>query len=329
MTVNGETLTSQNCGSSNSHPGFTATSQCPAVTSSRAIQTHHCDSQAKTHLEALGALTKATKSSIIIPGWPLAERHHLSVCKHCLHWGMRMKTSLAVPVLGSLPAALTARRGDQFPEWLHEVILSQQAFSSLKSSAGQSRHNSGPLLWDLLPEASGRKPGCSPGCTQTRELPWSSSPPGLLFSELGDTGGKRLRESRKETTLPAQSVLNLAWEHPHAADSQGSMGSAKPLSTPRTRSWSRDSCSPEQECSGERNLHLNERNIFQRGSNRQGGTHLSLQQGFLLQSLWCTAQHPAREGKELSWEVLGAQAADPGSGASLRAREISLEYLPN
>lgn len=82
---------------------------------------------------------------------------------------------------------------------------------------------------------------------------------------------------------------------------------------------------------GCRNLHLNDRykalvmNIFQRDSKRKGGTHPSLQQGFLLQSLWCTAQHTGREGKELSWEVLGAQAADPGSGASLRARESSLE----
>lgn len=192
-------------------------------------------------------MSRATKSYITIPGWPLAEQHHLSVCKHCLHWGVRMKTSLAVLLLGSLPAALTARRGDQFPERLREVILSQQAFSSLTSSAGQSRHNSGPLLRDLLPEAPEGKPGCSQstaGCTRRRDLPWSSSPPGLLFSELGDTGGKRLRESRTETTYPAQSVsMNLAWEHPHAVDNQESMGSAKPLSTPRTRSWSRDSWS--------------------------------------------------------------------------------------
>lgn len=101
-------------------------------------------------------MSRATKSSILIPGWPLAEQHHLSVGKHCLHWGVRMKTSLAVLLLGSLPAALAVRRGDQFPEQLPEVILSRQAFSSLTSPAGQSRHNSSPLLWDLLPEAPER-----------------------------------------------------------------------------------------------------------------------------------------------------------------------------
>lgn len=42
-------------------------------------------------------------------------------------------------------------------------------------------------------------------------------------------------------------------------------------------------------------------NIFQRGYNRKGGTHSSLQQGLLLRSLWCPAQHPGTEGKELSW----------------------------
>lgn len=82
---------------------------------------------------------------------------------------------------------------------------------------------------------------------------------------------------------------------------------------------------------GCRNLHLNERNkalvmnIFHRGPNREGGTHPSLQSGFLLQPLWRPAQHPGREGKELSWGVLSTQAADPGSGASLRARESSWE----
>lgn len=84
------------------------------------------------------------------------------------------------------------------------------------------------LLWDWLPGAPQRKPGCSQsaaGCTQVRELLWSSSP-----SELGDTGRKRLRKSREETTHQAQSVLNLAWEHSHAVDNQESMSSAKPLS---------------------------------------------------------------------------------------------------
>lgn len=83
------------------------------------------------------------------------------------------------------------------------------------------------LLWDWLPGAPQRKPGCSQsaaGCTQMRELLWSSSP-----SELGDTGRKRLRKSRKETTHPAQSVLNLAWEHPLAVNNQETLSSAKPL----------------------------------------------------------------------------------------------------
>lgn len=126
-------------------------------------------------------------------------------------------------------------------------------------------------------------------------------PPGLLLSQLGDTAGKRLRESRKETTHPAQSVFSLMlwitrspWAQQSLCPPQGQEPGAETHVV-----WSRNA-------SGCRNLHFNERykalvmNTFQRGSNRKGGTHPSLQQGFLLHSP-CSAPHPCREGRGLSW----------------------------
>lgn len=55
------------------------------------------------------------------------------------------------------------------------------------------------------------------------------------------------------------------------------------------------------------------------------GTCPALQLGFFLQSLSHPSKHPGGESQELSWGMLGAQAADPGSGASPGPRGTSWE----